>query len=385
MASHLFFSHTIILRKQIERMLHPTAGLWRRGAGIVGLPNIGKSTLFNALTCSQQAKTGNFPFCTINANLSKVAVYDERLRTLAKFTGAQKIVDVEIDLADVAGLIEGASKGAGLGNKFLADIRPCNIILHMVRCFESAKDGFDTPTPIQDIAVITNELVLADLDVMEKRFHKNKSKKSTDPELLFCKKALDLLSDGKPMTHMNIKSIEEKKLVHEYGLLSAKPTLYVLNVDDVSLAKGNKYSAMVEQEYGESNTVRVSAAIEEQTSQFTREECLEFLREYGIARPSGELLLRRVYDLLHLQSFFTVGPLMSHGWSVEKGATAKQAAGEIHGDFEEHFLNAKVMQWDALIKCANLASAEMLMTTVDAKYVMQDGDVMIVNHSANRK
>jgi len=351
----------------------------------VGLPNVGKSTLFNALTRSQQAKTGNYPFCTIDANLAKVSVYDERLRTLAAFSGAQKIVDVEIDLADVAGLIAGASKGAGLGNKFLNDIRPCNIVLHMVRCFESAKDGFDAPTPLDDIAVIDNELILADLDLMEKRYSKNKSKKSNDPELLFCKQLLEWLSNGKPARDMKGLTAENRRLIHEYSLLSAKPTLYCLNVDDGSVRDGNSFSKLVESAFGERNTVRVSAAIEEQTAQFTRDETLAFLKEYQIDQPSGEILLRKVYDLLSLQSFFTVGPLMAHGWSFVKGASARDASGEIHTDFREHFVKAKVMQWDAFSKCPNLPTAESRMDIVNEKYIMQDGDVLIVEHSARRK
>jgi ribosome-binding ATPase len=363
--------------------------LKRRGAGIVGLPNIGKSTLFNALTCSQQAKTGNFPFCTIDANLARVPVYDERLRKLAAFTGAQKIVDVEVDLADVAGLIAGASKGEGLGNKFLNDIRPCNIILHLVRCFESAKDGFDAPLPLNDIAVIMNELVLSDLELMEKRHGKlARGKKATDPEVIFSKKVVDWLTEGKPVKDLPLSKSQqalEASWVKEYDLLSSKPMLYVLNVDDESVKSGNAFSKIVEDAFGQQNTVRVSAAIEEQTSQMgNREERMEFLKAYDIDVPSADVLMGRVHTMLDLQSFFTVGPLMAHGWSVKRGATAKEASGEIHGDFEKHFLSAKVARWDKFVTCANLASAEMLMEGVGDKYVMQDGEVFIVQHDARK-
>lgn len=363
--------------------------LKRRGAGIVGLPNIGKSTLFNALTCSQQAKTGNFPFCTIDANLARVPVYDERLRKLAAFTGAQKIVDVEVDLADVAGLIAGASKGEGLGNKFLNDIRPCNIILHLVRCFESAKDGFDAPHPLEDIAVIMNELVLADLDVMEKRHQKlSRAKKATDPEVLFGKRVVDWLTEGKPVKDMPLSKSQpmEATWVRDYALLSSKPMMYVLNVDDESVKSGNAFSKTVEDAFGTgSNTVRVSAAIEEQTSQMgNREERMEFLKAYDIDVPSADILMSRVHEMLDLQSFFTVGPLMAHGWSVRKGATAKEASGEIHGDFETHFVAAKVAPWESFITGANLASSELKMDRVTDKYVMKDGDVFIVEHNARK-
>lgn len=367
----------------------------RRGAGIIGLPNVGKSTLFNALTCSQQAKTGNFPFCTIDANLSKVPVVDERLRQMTKFTGAQKIVDVEVDLADVAGLIAGASKGAGLGNKFLADIRPCSVLLHTVRCFESAKDGFDTPDPLEDISVIMNELILADLEVMEKRLHKfNKSKKAGggDAEIAFAKRVVEALEGSVPAADLiagsgkkKPLSAEERTWLSNYQLLSGKPMMFVLNTDEASVRDGNVLSAAVEGKYGAERTCRVSASIEEQTSQMdTREERLMFLSEYNIDVPRGEVLMKQVYHMLRLQSFFTVGPLMSVGWAIDHGATSKEAAGEIHSDFEKNFVSAKVMQWDTFITKPNLEAAEMQMEVVDAKYVMKDGDVMIVNHNTSR-
>lgn len=362
--------------------------LKRRGAGIVGLPNIGKSTLFNALTCSQQAKTGNFPFCTIDANLARVPVYDERLRKLAAFSGAQKIVDVEVDLADVAGLIAGASKGAGLGNKFLSDIRHCNIILHLVRCFESAKNGFDAPRPLDDISTILNELVLADLDVMEKRHGKlHRNKKASDPEVLFSRRVVDWLSEGKPAKDLPLQKSQlhlENQWLKELSLLSAKPMLFVLNVDDESVKSGNEFSKMVEDSFG-GNTVRVSAAIEEQTAQMgNREERMQFLEAYDIVVPSADVLMSKVHSMLNLQSFFTVGPLMAHGWSVRKGASVKEASGEIHGDFEKHFVSARVSPWEMFTSSANLASAEMKMDQVNEKYLIHDGDVLIVEHSAKR-
>ena len=366
-------------------MFAASRACFRRGAGIVGLPNIGKSTLFNALTCSQQAKTGNYPFCTIDANVAKVAVYDDRLRKLAKFSGAPKIVDVEIDLSDVAGLIEGASKGAGLGNKFLADIRPCNIVLHMVRCFESAKDGFDAPDPLRDIAVIENELILSDLDTMEKRAAKMRSKRSNDPELHLAQRTVQWLSDGKP-AHTLKADDGEAQTLHAYGLLSAKPMLYVLNVDDSSVKNGNDFSKAVEDKFGADRVCRICASIEEQTSQFTREERLEFLKAYDIDAPRGEELLSKVYQLLKLETFFTVGPNMAHGWTMRKGSTAKEASGEIHGDFEKHFRHAQIASWEKFISCVNLKHAESFaMQQKDASYVMRDGDVMIVHHDAPKR
>eukprot|EP00758_Cryptobia_borreli_P002885 Tbor_TRINITY_DN3367_c0_g1::TRINITY_DN3367_c0_g1_i1::g.23476::m.23476/K06942/ychF; ribosome-binding ATPase len=364
-----------------------------RGAGIVGLPNVGKSTLFNAMTCSQQAKTGNYPFCTIDANLAKVDVYDERLRTLAAFAGSKTIVDVEIDLADVAGLIAGASKGAGLGNKFLNDIRPCSIIFHMVRCFESPKDGFDAPDPLEGIEIIQQELILSDLEAMEKRWTKVKSKKAGDPEVLFAKRVLDWLEEGKPArligTDKHKLTAAEEEYIKQYQLLSAKPMMYVLNVDDANLKDGNKFSKVVEDKYGLDSTCRICSVIEEQTSQFSREERIDFLKEYGIDTPATEILLQKGYRMLNLQSFFTVGPKMSHGWSIVNGTTAKKAAGEIHGDFDKYFKSAKVSPWNYFSnkeKFSTLALAENnAMMKVDHKYIMNDGDVFIVEHDAPRK
>lgn len=360
--------------------------LRRRSAGIIGLPNVGKSTFFNALTCSTLAKTGNFPFCTINANFAKVPVVDERLRKLAVFSGANKIIDVEIDLADVAGLIEGASKGAGLGNKFLNDIRPCTILLHMVRCFESVKDGFDRPTPLEDIATIINELVLADLEVMEKLLHKNKeTRKKGDSAVAFCQRVVSWLQEGKPISDMKLKNEEEWNLLQQYQLFTAKPMVFVLNMDEASVVKGNEFSTMVKNKFGVERVLCVSACIEEQTSHLpSREERLMFLAEYGINVPQSEMILRHAYRLLRLQSFFTVGPLMAHGWSIKEGATVKEASGEIHSDMERHFLRAKVLPYNEFITRQNFEAAERQMIYVDAKYIMKDGDVIIVEHSALR-
>ncbi|KPI86541.1 putative GTP binding protein [Leptomonas seymouri] len=371
-------------------MLRRCCLLWRRrAAGIVGLPNVGKSTLFNALTCSQLAKTGNFPFCTIDANTSKVPVVDPRLRRLAAFTGAGKIVDVEVDLTDVAGLIAGASKGAGLGNKFLNDIRTCTLILHTVRCFESAKEGFDTPHPIDDIHVVVNELVLSDLEAVERRLHRaQKTRRPHDEEYTFLKRLQQWLEDGKAAAEMPKTaklSVTELRYLQTYDLLSNKPMMLVLNVDEHAVKEGNAFSREVEEAFGSQCTCRVSAAVEEQTAQLpSREERLMFLEEYGIDVPRGEVLMKQVYDLLKLQSFFTVGPKMTHGWTVTQGSTARQAAGEIHSDFEKNFLRAKVMTWNEFIQKPNLESAEMQMRTVSESYEMRDGDVMIVEHNTSR-
>ena len=237
---------------------------------------------------------------------------------------------------------------------------------------------------LADIAVITNELVLADLEVMEKRLAKVKSKKPSDPEAAFVKRALAWLEDGRPLNGMKHEP-SDAAFAREYGLLSMKPRIFVLNVDDESVAQGNNYSRVVEEVYGESQTCRISASIEEQTAQFTRDEQIKFLDAYGITAPRTELLMRKVYSALCLQSFFTVGPQMAHGWAIERGATVREASGEIHSDFAENFVRARVLGCEQYMLCPNVAAAEARMDVVNDKYVMCDGDVLIVEHSAQKK
>ena len=354
-----------------------------RGCGIVGLPNIGKSTFFNAMTCSQIAKTGNYEFCTIDANLSKAKVHDHRLHALAKFAKSQSIVEAQIDVADVAGLIAGASKGAGMGNKFLADIRPVNIILHMVRCFESAKDGFGTPDPLGSISVIDSELILADLESAEKKMQKMRSRKAGDAELIFTKAAHAHLEAGQPARTMKLKKGEDAWL-RDMQLMSGKPVLFVLNVDEDSMKDGNSYSKQVMDSVGAENCVQVCSVIEEQTAQMSRDDRLMFLEEYGVAQPQSEVLLERVRSMLELRTFFTVGPKMAHAWQFAAGTTVKQAAGEIHGDFEKQFVAARGLAWDSFVKHKNLGEAERAMKPLGPSVEMEDGLVYVVEHDAKR-
>jgi GTP-binding protein YchF len=361
--------------------MRSTVLLRRRGCGIVGLPNIGKSTFFNALTCSQLAKTGNYEFCTIDANLSKATIYDHRLYELARFTGAQQIVPAQLDVADVAGLIAGASKGAGLGNKFLSDIRPVNIVLHMVRCFESAKDGFGTPDPLGGIEVIDTELILADLQSVEKRLAKLRSRKASDAELVFTQLVHAHLEEGKAARTIKLKR-DQVAWLNDMQLLSAKPTLFVLNVDEGSMKDGNQHSRQVATAMGAENVLNVCSVIEEQTAQMTRDDRLAFLEEYGVKLPQSEAVLERVRAMLGLQTFFTVGPKMAHAWQVPKGTSVQDAAGEIHRDFTKHFLGAKALHYSKYISHAGYRAADDALRTVPGESAIEDGAVLVVSHQA---
>ena len=354
--------------------------LRRRGCGIIGLPNVGKSTLFNALTSSQMAKTGNYPFCTINANVSKALVFDERLVVLAKLAGTQKIVYADVEVVDVAGLIEGAHKGLGLGNRFLNDIRPLSAALHVVRCFEGS-NGFGPATPLDDIDVIERELVLADLQSLQRREGKR------DPSARLAadvrKRVVDLLGSGKPAHSMKCTA-EERAALDELQLMSAKPVIYVCNVGDDGMKGGNPHADAIRSRCGADNCFTLCSLIEEETARFPREERLAFLNEYGVATPGAEALLHHVMRLLKLQTFFTVGPQMVKAWVLHQGATVLDAAECIHTDLREHFVHANVASWQQYLQSPTVALADAAMKKVDDKYTMQDGDVLIVEHTAQR-
>eukprot|EP00759_Apiculatamorpha_spiralis_P051336 PhF_6_TR5187/c0_g1_i1/m.7462/K06942/ychF; ribosome-binding ATPase len=366
----------------------------KRSCGIVGLPNVGKSTFFNAMTASKIAATGNFPFCTIKANISKIPVYDQRLTMLQSFCRSEKIVPSEIGIADVAGLIAGAHKGEGLGNQFLNDIRNVNVVLHMVRCFEDQDNGFPEPTPVKDIHVINSELILADLAVVEKRATRMKVvKKKDDPELEALLGLADHLQNGKPARSFfpldsntgEVADSFSKKLVLDLQLLSQKPVVYIMNLHESAFARDTeKYRNIICQEFEVEpvHVIPACAAIEEQTSQMCEEDRKQFLEEYGLSVPTARAVTRVVYDLLGLQTFFTVGPIMAHSWSIRKGTTAKKAAGEIHSSFDEHFKAARTLAWDKFITFPSLAAAEEAMEVRNASYVLGDGEVMLVYHNS---
>ncbi len=354
--------------------------------GIVGLPNVGKSTLFNALTRTAAAQAANYPFCTIEPNVGEVAVPDERLETLARIAESKNVVPTRISFVDIAGLVRGASRGEGLGNQFLANIREVDAIVHVLRCFEDAdithvEGGVD---PLRDAEIIETELMLADLESLEKRLVKLEKKAATgDKEakalVALMRKATDLLEAGKPARLAEIAP-EEEKAWKGLQLLTAKPVLYVCNVDEDSAATGNAFSEKVQAMAAAqgAETVIISAAIEEELAQLEDAERAEYLESMGLEEAGLERLIRAGYRLLDLITFFTAGPKEAHAWTVKRGARAPQAAGVIHSDFEKGFIRAEVISYEDYVAHGGEAGAREAgkMRLEGKDYVVQDGDVM---------
>ncbi|MDI3468744.1 MAG: GTP-binding and nucleic acid-binding protein YchF [Pseudolabrys sp.] len=354
--------------------------------GIVGLPNVGKSTLFNALTQTAAAQAANYPFCTIEPNFGEIAVPDPRLDKLAAIARSAEIVPTRIGFVDIAGLVKGASKGEGLGNQFLATIREVDAIVHVVRCF---KDDDVTHVegridPVADIDTIETELMLADLESLEKRVDTlEKKAKGNDKDareaLDLVKRALVLLRDGRPARQLERKP-EEEKLFHSLGLLTSAPVLYACNVEEGSAATGNAYSAQVEARAKAEGAVAVviSAKIESEIAMLPSEDRADYLEAVGLKEPGLNRLIRAGYDLLHLVTFFTVGPKEARAWTVTQGSRAPQAAGVIHSDFERGFIRAETIGYDDYIACNGEAGARDAgkMRLEGKDYIVADGDVM---------
>jgi GTP-binding protein YchF len=354
--------------------------------GIVGLPNVGKSTLFNALTQTAAAQAANYPFCTIEPNVGEIAVPDPRLDKLAVLAKSAEIVPTRIGFVDIAGLVKGASKGEGLGNQFLATIREVDAIVHVVRCF---KDDDVTHVegridPIADIETIETELMLADLDSLEKRVDAlEKKAKGNDKEaketLDLVVQALALLREGKPARGLERKP-EEEKLFHSLGLLTSAPVLYACNVEEASAATGNEYSRKVEERAKSEGAVAVviSAKIESEIAVLPAEERADYLEAVGLKEPGLNRLIRAGYDLLHLVTFFTAGPKESRAWTVTQGSRAPQAAGTIHSDFERGFIRAETIAYDDYVALGGEAGArDAGKLRLEGKdYLVADGDVM---------
>jgi hypothetical protein len=354
--------------------------------GIVGLPNVGKSTLFNALTQTAAAQAANYPFCTIEPNVGDVAVPDPRLEKLAAIAKSAEIIPTRITFVDIAGLVRGASKGEGLGNQFLANIREVDAVAHVLRCFEDddithVEGKID---PVSDAETVETELMLADLESLEKRItpleKKAKSgEKEAKQQLALMMKAVTLLRDGKPARLAEL-SHEERAPYSQLGLLTAKPVLYVSNVEEGSAASGNRYSRAVEEmaKRQGAGAVTISARIEEEVAQLPEGERVEFLASLGLAEPGLNRLIRAGYELLGLLTFFTAGPKEARAWTVTKGARAPAAAGAIHTDFEHGFIRAETIAYDDYISGNGEAGArDAGKFRLEGKdYVVQDGDVM---------
>jgi GTP-binding protein YchF len=354
--------------------------------GIVGLPNVGKSTLFNALTETAAAQAANYPFCTIEPNVGEVAVPDPRLDVLAKLAKSAEIVPTRLTFVDIAGLVKGASKGEGLGNQFLGNIREVDAIAHVVRCFvdDDITHVANTIDPIADIETIETELMLADLESLEKRIDALEKRirgqdKEAKETLDLVNRSLALLREGKPARLVERK-VEEETLFHSLGLLTSMPVLYVCNVEEGSAATGNDYSRAVEKRAAEEGAVSVviSAKIEAEIAVLPREEREHFLADIGLNEPGLDRLIRAGYALLHLVTFFTAGPKEARAWTVTKGARAPQAAGAIHTDFERGFIRAETIAYDDYVKGGGEAGArEAGKLRLEGKeYLVADGDVM---------
>jgi len=352
--------------------------------GIVGLPNVGKSTTFNALS-NANAESSNFPFCTIDPNVGIATVKDERLYKLAKLVKPKKITPPVVEFVDIAGLVKGASEGAGLGNKFLSHIRDVQVIVHVVRCFndEDIVHTMGDVDPQRDIEVIDLELMISDIQTVENRMTKlQKQAKSGDKkskeELKTLEQFKQLLEEGKPLRKLDLTE-SEKKIIRELRLLSAKPVIYVANVSEEDI-NGNNYSKKVEEIAKSENApvIVLSSKLEEQIGKLNENEKREFMEMLGIKESGLDRLARTGYEMLGLITFFTAGPKEVRGWTIKKGTTAKEAAGVIHSDIERGFIRAEVIKYEDYISCGGEKDAKEkgLMHLEGKDYVMQDGDVV---------
>ena len=345
--------------------------------GIVGLPNVGKSTLFNALTASKNAEAANFPFCTIDPNIGIVDVVDKRLDQLTKLSNSKKKIYTNITFVDIAGLVKGASKGEGLGNKFLSHIREVDAIIHLVRCFESDKITHVNSkiNPLDDLETIKTEIILSDLDAIQKKLEKGKKKLLEEKEVKILEDKLKQLNDGKEVV---ASDKEEKKFLTTLGLLSIKPKIIVCNVDEESLAKGNSYTESVKKNYSEEKVVTICADIEDQIMGLDNDERETFMKEIGLNKTGLNQLIKEGYELLNLDTFFTSGPEESRAWTIEKNTLAPKAASVIHTDFEKNFIRAETVSCEDFIKYGSAEKCkENGKLRIEGKdYIIKDGDVL---------
>ncbi|MFW6315729.1 MAG: redox-regulated ATPase YchF [Cyanobacteriota bacterium] len=354
-------------------------------AGIVGLPNVGKSTLFNALVANAKAEAANFPFCTIEPNQGVVAVPDERLDVLAKISNSQRIVPTRIEFLDIAGLVQGASQGEGLGNQFLANIREVDAIVHVVRCFEDDDivhvSGSVDPT--RDIEVINLELALADLAQIERRIERTrkeaKKNKEAKVELELLEKLAEAINEGKSVRQVELTE-DEEAMIKPLNLLTKKPIIYATNVSDEDLASGNQWVEQVRNIAQQDNAlvVVVSAQVESELIELSQEDKKEFLDSLGVEEGGLQSLIRATYDLLGLRTYLTTGETETRAWTIRAGMKAPQAAGVIHSDFERGFIRAETISYDKLAQMQSLAAAKEkgLVRSEGKDYVVQEGDVI---------
>ena len=346
--------------------------------GIVGLPNVGKSTLFNALTNSSKAQAENFPFCTIDPNEGVVPVPDERLEKITKISFSKKKINTTISFVDIAGLVKGASKGEGLGNKFLSHIREVDAIIHMIRCFDSDKiqNVNSSVNPIRDLEIIETEMLLADLESIQKRLEKKKKKNLESDQLEILEYALECINNNKNLYTLADKF--EKKILNQTGLLSIKPKIYVCNVDEQSVKNGNKYTEIFIEKYKEKNTIIVSADIENQINQLDKEEKINYMKMINIKETGLDTVIRKGYEILELDTFFTSGPEESRAWTVPKNCTAPKAAGVIHSDFEKGFIRSETVSYKDFVDNKGWANSKTngKMRLEGKDYIVKDGDVL---------
>ena len=346
--------------------------------GIVGLPNVGKSTLFNALTNSNKAQAANFPFCTIDPNIGVVPVPDQRLVNLSKISNSKKIINTTISFVDIAGLVEGASKGEGLGNKFLSHIREVDAIIHMIRCFDSdnIQNVNSTVDPVRDLEIIETEMKLADLDSIQRRLEKSNRKNIDDDQIKILETTLDYINNDREI--LLIKESFSKEKLSQSGLLSLKPKIFVCNVDEKSIKNGNNYTENFINKFTNKSTIIISADIENQINGLDHNEKKNYMEMIGLEKTGLDILIKKGYEILELETFFTSGSEETRAWTIEKNCFAPKAAGKIHTDFEKGFIRAETVSYEDFIKNNGWLNSKTngKMRLEGKDYIVKDGDVL---------